>query len=585
VLAYVAATYLTHLIGTKQGAFHFQCRCIALRLGLDENDIVIRDFVFKNPPGYTNPAFVHVSCMTVAFDLYSIYEAVVHGKHIRIHHVELAGVDVHIEKGSDGAGLNLWACLGATNDEQAKEVEGSVHKHIAAAVKATADGTVMVVDVVAKYNPASLLYKGLRSAKFQKNVNKIASNTLHAFDGISRKSSRTDSMHEDIDRSNGDLPSLDCSHGDDSPPLDDDSSPCTPLAAEYENSSQRFSIKRLASPPINDDSIVEGVVDTAPKDGANHWGIPYTLHVKEFTLRNVNIFAQDFISAEHDDSSDLKSHAIRIKIMNLSQKELTDPISKETKHKLNLHSRDCHHIREPIYFDDLAWRVIGKAVNEVFTNNKLAVTKILAHAAFSHTASLAGQIVSGQVMVDGAQVVVGGATAVAGVALEGGKAVVDGASGVVLGGGKLVVDGASGVVIGGGKAVVDGANMVGGAMFGGGRAVVGRASVIVKGVGHTLYDMPSKRRSDRTGTPDAVMRALSDEHSDCDNYSFADDISSAVSERSPSKVSEAGNKSGSELSLRATEVLTIIVSDSRCYRSTTGTYVRLLRRKRWDREL
>jgi hypothetical protein len=119
-LGWFAASYLTALIGTKQGAFHFSCRSVALRLGMDENDIVIRDFVFKNPPGYKSDGFVHVQSMTVAFDLYSVYEAIRYGSSIKIHHFELAGVSVHIEKGTDGVGLNLWACLGSTNHEQAK---------------------------------------------------------------------------------------------------------------------------------------------------------------------------------------------------------------------------------------------------------------------------------------------------------------------------------------------------------------------------------------------------------------------------------------------------------------------------------
>jgi hypothetical protein len=500
---------------------------------MDENDIVIRDFVFKNPPGYKSDGFVHVQSMTVAFDLYSVYEAIRYGTSIKIHHFELAGVNVHIEKGTDGVGLNLWACLGATNHEQAKEVEGSVLKNITRAVKSMSDGTIMMVDVIAKYNPAYLLYSGIKSGDIQRRMTHIAANSLNVFHG-SKKAGKSDSggsYGEDEERSfEEDATDEDAHSTADSSA----SNPISPPRSEvsYKRQSARHHSREHLHSARNHAHEVDAMIDASERSpsnkdfngNGNHWGIPYTLSVKEFTLRDVDIFAQDFLSAEHHDTSDLKSRAIRIRLMNMSGKELTNKLSSETKKKLGLESKNCQDVREPIYFDDLVWRLIGKAVNEVFINNKIAVTAILAHAALSHTTSLAAHVVSSHVMVDGANAVAGaaigggkvivdgaskvmvdGSKVVAGVALEGGKAMVDGASGVVLGGGKVVIDGSVAAVVGGGKVMVD----------------------LMKGVGHTIAEIPitptgSKRKSKRNDTDD-VVSALNENSSDCGSFSEAED--------------------------------------------------------------
>lgn len=131
-LGYVVGLLLNRLLGTEAGAFQFEIGWIALRLGLDQNEIIITNFVWKNPPRFkVSPFLFKVDQLLLRFSMDTLYKAITKGSSITVHYLEINRVDFYMEKGNKGEGLNMWAAFGAESVEQEKSVESFIQKCIA----------------------------------------------------------------------------------------------------------------------------------------------------------------------------------------------------------------------------------------------------------------------------------------------------------------------------------------------------------------------------------------------------------------------------------------------------------------------
>jgi hypothetical protein len=83
----------------RTGKFQLSFKWISLRFGLDQNMLVISGFQWSNPSEFTNtPCFIHIEEVSLSFDPWSVYEAVMHNKPIKIKEIRLFKARVHLEK-------------------------------------------------------------------------------------------------------------------------------------------------------------------------------------------------------------------------------------------------------------------------------------------------------------------------------------------------------------------------------------------------------------------------------------------------------------------------------------------------------
>lgn len=323
--------YLTNLLGTSRGAFQFQFDWIALRFGLDENELVVSNFVWKNPPRFIRPGdkdskdyFVRVRKLLVRFSMDTVYRAIVNGDcAIKIYYAEIDHLMVNIEKGLHGEGLNLWAALGADNVEQEKSVETSVLHNVVVAMSATATASNEVFNTVLQYNPASVIYRqfisltGGSSKQGSAAGDGKADSTSMASDGKGRRGhadADDDDGHNEHDRKNHN------DDEDDNDDDDDDGHDDENLTEHHDETEQDGSAVSSSS---SAGTMMPGAEEAAASASGNtHWGVPYKLDVDVFLVRDLQVFAQDFLNAEHTEGS--ANRAIKVALMDMRRKELTD---------------------------------------------------------------------------------------------------------------------------------------------------------------------------------------------------------------------------------------------------------------------
>jgi hypothetical protein len=87
----------------------------------------VNDFIWHNPPKFKDsPYFAKVSQLRLRFCLYSLIQSLRYPRAVpvHIHSIEIDGLELFIEKGPrQRDGLNLWACLGAENEEEVLNTE------------------------------------------------------------------------------------------------------------------------------------------------------------------------------------------------------------------------------------------------------------------------------------------------------------------------------------------------------------------------------------------------------------------------------------------------------------------------------
>jgi len=86
------------LVCPGQFAFHFHW--ISLRLGLDENNIVIYGLTWRNPTDdfKSSPYVLFIEQICIRFDCWSLIQSIRWNKSIRIKEIRIENVNIYIEK-------------------------------------------------------------------------------------------------------------------------------------------------------------------------------------------------------------------------------------------------------------------------------------------------------------------------------------------------------------------------------------------------------------------------------------------------------------------------------------------------------
>lgn len=170
LLGFFATWYLKKILGGENGGkFDLNFSWIALRLGLDQNQILISQLIWKNPSNFlSTPYFFKIEDISITFDFLSVFRSILMGNKkvsIKIEEIKIGDIKVYIEKTQNKEdGMNIWACFGAKNQEEEKKVKSSITKKMASVVEFTSQATIGVGKKFVKYNPGSLIYKGAYKA-------------------------------------------------------------------------------------------------------------------------------------------------------------------------------------------------------------------------------------------------------------------------------------------------------------------------------------------------------------------------------------------------------------------------------------
>jgi hypothetical protein len=100
VLGYALGWYLrSKLDPTRSGKFNFHFDWIALRLGLDQNMLVLSGVEWRNPPGFKHtPYLLRISEISFVVDAMSVYRAIKNNEAIRVKEIRFNKVVLHMEK-------------------------------------------------------------------------------------------------------------------------------------------------------------------------------------------------------------------------------------------------------------------------------------------------------------------------------------------------------------------------------------------------------------------------------------------------------------------------------------------------------
>lgn len=241
ILGYGLGLFLrSKLDPNRSGKFGFHVDWIGLRLGLDQNMVVVHGFEWRNPVVFKNtPYLLRIDEISIIVDALSLYRAFMQNKAIRVKEIRFNKVTLYLEKlsgtttatvvdddkavttveesGKEAgrearrpqtlkAGvLNLWAAMGATDAQQEVSMLSSVSGQMDSAADGERGSVVGAVGAaVAKYNPASLLLKG------GKTVGSTIGSTFGAGVGmLSRGMTRkVDTAHMNLDADDDDEPAV-----------------------------------------------------------------------------------------------------------------------------------------------------------------------------------------------------------------------------------------------------------------------------------------------------------------------------------------------------------------------------------------
>jgi hypothetical protein len=260
---------LQSIMMTPSGGYNMSFNWLSLRLGLDESEIVLKDFVWHNTPQFTeSPFFVKVKRLAIRFNPNTFVNAVLKGTPISVTDIDIDGVVVYIERHAV-YGLNLWACLGADNQKSDNKIESSVVGNVSSAIKKVA--------TLEKQGDA-----GTEGASKPPMLSKLDS-TLR------------DSMFFD----EADLKT------------DDEN-----LKDAKEPSKRPGKVSKQASVAAMN---ADGTVKTSA------WGVPFTFIVSKLHMTGLLVHAQDYLNASHMSYS--KLNAIQIRQMAMGRKEFSNPSS------------------------------------------------------------------------------------------------------------------------------------------------------------------------------------------------------------------------------------------------------------------
>lgn len=347
VLGFALTVVLNNLLLKPSGAFNFSIEAVSIRLGLEECEILVRNFIWKNPPQYSRtPYFLKVGELVLQVTSHSVIDAVRKYKAIKVDYLELKNMQCNMEKGVDASAskLNLWSAIGADTPA----AEALIRKKYEDSLK--------------KAPPKGALNKMISSVKEK---------------GQASGGPPAPAEQKQVQVSLEEEKEVAASDSDED--LDEDG-----VQDDLADMRRQKSVKQGAGTG----KLLSGNKHAAISKAkaimrSGHWGVPYKFEVDLFSLRGLKLYAQDLVTAggSVDEEAFDPSRAIKISCMTMKRRDLTTKVAGFKN-------------RQGLYLDDLVWRLIGGLGNELFATNKMAMSTLLASAAASHTTALAGAVVS-----------------------------------------------------------------------------------------------------------------------------------------------------------------------------------------------
>jgi len=388
-LGWAIGHWLTSLLGEEYGPFHFQIDWVSLRLGLDHNELFISNLRWKNPSIFTKtPFFLNIKEVSLVFTLKSLIDAIRFNKALTIKSFVINELTVFIEKitpaeaiFSERNELNIWACLGAgPGHEESNSMRSSVTDMMIQTVKQT---TSFTSSAISKLVLDPMLLMGSTMGKIGSTVgssvgsigNTMGSIATRGLSSNSRKSSRKSKVtNQEVGEGEGEgegKESLKRSASNQVPEWDGNSS-----ESDFDSSSDDSSDNEGdMHEPHRRSSIFQHESDDEEEDSW-HWGVPFKLKCKRLTVRDVNLYAADFLQQNAERVTDSKKKKkVVINIIEMKNRELENT------------SRGSHH-RTGLFLDELGWRLISKVVGQLLTTNALNLTLLAGTAALSQGAAV-----------------------------------------------------------------------------------------------------------------------------------------------------------------------------------------------------
>lgn len=323
--------YLQYLLVTPNGGFKMSIKSVVLRLGLifrDNNEILVNEFIWHNPPKFKEtPYFAKITQLRLKFCIKSIWNAIMYRSFIDVFDFEINGLTIYMEKGKRTKdGLNLWACLGSESEEDAKDLRQGFTQKLASVAQDLGGGISHLAGDAAKgfYGGVTTIRHGIG-----KGVGAIGSGLNMGVHGIGHLVGKQDNHLSD------DASSID---------------------------QQTYEAQVAANVVVPNTKIEENDDEKLP-ELEFHWGVPYKIKCANFIARNLTFYVKDFLAARHTEHK-----PIVIELMGMQEHDLTQ----KPDHSKNEHGR------QPLWLDDLLWRVINTLITELLKGNTLGLLGTLA---------------------------------------------------------------------------------------------------------------------------------------------------------------------------------------------------------------
>eukprot|EP01038_Epipyxis_sp_PR26KG_P015046 gene15046-20245_t len=348
--------------------FNISIGWISLRLGLDHNEIVIADILWKNTTRFDkSPYFIRIKEISIVIDIWSIYPALFSKnnndelieKSVIIEEIKIDYVDIHVEKSTDSDhSLSVWSALGAETPEQEKSILTTINNGLASVLETTQGVGNALIGTTQQVGSALIGTTQQVGSVLVGGTQTIGKNVIGATQDLGSlvgsysplklmRSKKIESNDESYISINGSV------HNDDSFKLSD----------VIHNNDINNGTSESQSPvsPTNDSIIPPE--SQPPK--------PLTIRVNRLVLHELNIHAQDLLSATHVDSDYAAS--IVLKVMAMSTNELTaHPLKKGLP-------------RRGVEASQLVWLIANRLLSDLMSSNQIAMLTLLASGAASQT--------------------------------------------------------------------------------------------------------------------------------------------------------------------------------------------------------
>jgi hypothetical protein len=412
----LALTYYvqTKLDPDKIGQYQLSFKWISLRFGLDQNMLVLSGFEWRNPPEFTkSPYFIHIDEVSLTFEPWSVYGAVMHDTAIKVKEIRLYKARIHLErltqnsidKAAEAAlkartpltsasldasteeqeesssretqreplkpgVLNMWAAMGARDPDQA----------------APAIMMKVLSDVMAKMGLGGTLVEGAqtmwRNLKGAKRPDSTPTggrrNTAHATEPIPQGNKRLSASKAGQDGKAADFSDSSSDHEAEMTMEET----VAMLQAEYPD----FVLPPRPDEDDDDDYAQASTVvqEETPQEirarrrhALRGFGVPYKFEVDFILLHDFQIHAQDLLTLVR--TKDTKDGVIKLSTLAMLRNDLTLPPDNEL---------DGH--RRGIYLDAVVLRLVSRLVSELLRKNFVAMALLLTSATTSAVSTASG---------------------------------------------------------------------------------------------------------------------------------------------------------------------------------------------------